>query len=123
MELSNTTKARLVSGAATVINTAVAATVFDSKGIAAYQAVVGSLYTSAVFVPEETTYGAKEMAMHGGTMVLGGTFQSLVLKGIGSLIFGNDSKDVVETDDIESLNEVITEVTGLVNPATVEADA
>lgn len=121
MELSNTAKARLVTGAATIVNATVAATLFDSKAISAYHAITGGAATVITEVPEGMKYGAKEAAVHGASMVVGGTLQTAVYKTIGNLIFGSNKTE--ESDNSDELDSVITEVTGLVNPSKVEAEA
>lgn len=112
MSLSNTAQARIVSGTATVVNTAVAYSLFDSKGIAAYHAISGAVVTAGTKVPDEMQYGLTEKLVHGTSMVVGGTLGSLLLKGIGKAL----SKAEGEELDSDEINEVITEVTGLENP-------
>lgn len=112
MSLSKTTQARIVSGAATAVNTAVAYSLFDSRGIAAYQAISGAAVTAGTKVPEEMEYGLTEKLVHGTSMIVGGTLSSLLLKGLGKAL----SKSEGEELDSDEINEVITEVTGLENP-------
>lgn len=110
MEMSKTTKARLVTAAATTVNATVAATLFDSKGIAAYHAITGAAQIAITEVPEDFDYDGKAMAIHGASMVAGGTIASVVFKAVGNLIFGNDGEEESTTEEI---NEMITELTGL----------
>ncbi|BAW98312.1 hypothetical protein [Vibrio phage pTD1] len=111
MEMSKTTKARLVTAAATAVNATVAATIFDSKGIAAYHGVIGAAQIAVTEVPEDFDYDAKAMAIHGASMVAGGTIASALIKVVANAIFSGDSTE--EESTTEEINEMITELTGL----------
>lgn len=113
--MSKTTKARLTTVAATAVNATVALTLFDSKAIAAYHVVTGGIQTAITEVPEDFDYGVKEAAIHGSTMLAGGTLASGILKAIGVAIDRSRLPDEEESTT-EEINEMITELTGLENP-------
>lgn len=115
MEMTKTTKARLATVAATAVNATVAATLFDSKAIAAYHLVTGGIQTAMTEVPDDFEYGNKEMAIHTGSMLAGGTLASSLLKVVGMAI---DKATLPEEDEAttEEVNQLITELTGLENP-------
>ncbi|AUR81079.1 hypothetical protein FDJ25_gp094 [Vibrio phage Aphrodite1] len=115
MEISAVNKYRLAIGAATVVNTAVAEKAFDSRGIALYHAISGTVALGAsALAPkvdeeqgEEYTYTDAALTFVGG--VIGGTVLSGVFKGIGTLL----SKEAEDEADAEEIANVIEEVTGL----------